>query len=326
MLAGLTIEPSALVTFNASSNAAISTTKNVVLQGTLRMRPIATVVHRLTFQGFNEANFVGGGMDPVASDVGLWVMGAGKLDLSGSTKTAWSRLSGAASAGSTSITLESDPVGWRIGDDISIAPTEAPTVGAPSYQAFEDRKVVRIVGRTITLSSSLKRNHPAVANPGPGGGTWRAEVMNLSRNVKISGQDVAHRSHVFIRASVPQTIKNTELRYMGPRKDTNGNGRTERIIGRYPLHFHMMSRAVTYDLGDGTQAPVRKEQVQPGPNSNGSVVDGVVVREAGSHAFVAHESDGVTFKNLVGYNVIETPFWWDDRAPILQRPTRRTRS
>ena len=144
--------------------------------------------------------------------------------------------------------------------------------------------------------------------------------MNLSRNVQITGQDVAHRSHVFIRATVPQTIKNAELRYMGPRKDTNGDGKTERILGRYPLHFHMMSRAVTYDLGDGSKPPVRNEVVQPGPNSNGSIVDGVVVREAGSHAFVAHESDGVAFRNLVGYNVIDTAFWWDDRAknPVAQ--------
>ena len=168
LLSGVTIEPSAVLTFNPSANAVIDSTDNVVLRGTLRMRPTAAVVHRLTFQGFNETDFVGGGMNPVASDVGLWVMGAGQLDLSGSTKAAWSRLSGAASAGAVTITLESDPVGWRVGDALSVAPTEAPTVGAPSYQGFEDRKIVQIVGRTITLDVAVEARTPGGYEPGPG--------------------------------------------------------------------------------------------------------------------------------------------------------------
>jgi hypothetical protein len=38
---------------------------------------------------------------------------------------------------------------------------------------------------------------------------------------------------------------------------------------------------------------------------------GVVVRNANSHSFIAHNSDGVTFRNDIAYNVKEDPFWWD---------------
>src|SRR5262245_8161078 len=115
--------------FGASRSVSLTSNRNVIVTGELVMSPrAAQLVHRLEFAGFDETKFVGGGMDPVDTDVGLWVMGAGKLTASGSPKTGWTRTAGAVAAGSTAgLSLAEAPTGWRRGDAVFIAPTEPPT-------------------------------------------------------------------------------------------------------------------------------------------------------------------------------------------------------
>jgi hypothetical protein len=48
-----------------------------------------------------------------------------------------------------------------------------------------------------------------------------------------------------------------------------------------------------------------------GNGSRGSRVEGTVVRDCGSHAFVPHMSDGVTFDDCVAYGTNEDAYWWD---------------
>jgi hypothetical protein len=48
-----------------------------------------------------------------------------------------------------------------------------------------------------------------------------------------------------------------------------------------------------------------------GNGSRGSQVEGTVIRDCGSHAFVPHMSDGVTFTDCVAYGTNEDAFWWD---------------
>jgi hypothetical protein len=107
---------------------------------------------------------------------------------------------------------------------------------------------------------------------------WGAEVLNLTRNLRIEGE-AEGRSHVFIRSTSPQTIRFVALRHMGPSE----------VLGRYPVHFH-----------------------HSGAGSRGSVVEGVVTRECGRHAFVPHMSDGITFSDCIAYDTIEDPYWWDE--------------
>jgi hypothetical protein len=80
-----------------------------------------------------------------------------------------------------------------------------------------------------------------------------AEVLNLTRNVRIEGTP-GGRSHVFIRNDVPtiHTIRDVALRYLGPRKGK------KKVLGRYALHFHMC-----------------------GASTKGSAVEATVVRDAG---------------------------------------------
>jgi G8 domain-containing protein len=115
----------------------------------------------------------------------------------------------------------------------------------------------------------------AYDHPAPGG--LHPEVLNLTRNVRIGGTPDGH-AHLMSMAEHKQIVDYAELRYVGvPGKQ-----------GRYGLHFH--------EAGDG---------------SRGSQVVGTVVRDAGNHAFVAHASHGVQFRQTISYNTQGDAYWWD---------------
>lgn len=247
----------------------VETNANVVVEGTLVMRPGAT----LRFTGINESAFVGGGMDPIPSDVGLWVMGNGVLDARGTAKTGWLRAAQDVPAGATTITLDSAPVGWQAGDEILIVPS-----ASGDFDGFEVRPLESVSGSTISLGAPLSRAHPMA----PGGLGLGAEVANLTRDVNIEGTP-SGRTHVFVHSTVPQTIQYVGIRYVGPR---NGAGF---VLGRYGLHFHHMMDA-----------------------SRGSLVQGTVIRDAATHAYVSHASYGITYRDTVAFDVFKEAYWWDD--------------
>ena len=225
------LDPDSSITLTASGN--------VEVLGELVMQPASgDIEHVLSFEGVDNSAFVGGGMDPVATDVGLWVMGDGQLRLQGEEKVGWG--------------YEYDPA-WA-GDEVVAAPN-APGV----YDEFEE----------------------VTATPAPNELGYPTELMNLTRNVRIEGTPEGY-THVFLRSTQPQTIRYTALRYVAP-----PIGEIDQT-GRYGLHFHM--------AGDGTR---------------GSIVEGVVIRDAGNHAFVPHASHGISFIDTIAYNVRNEAYWWD---------------
>jgi hypothetical protein len=286
-VAGVTVEPGGALIFQPTASRTLRSTGNVVVKGQLVMRPTsASVDHLLVFSGVDEVRMAGGGMDVLDTDIGLWVMGTGVLDLQGSAKLPWTRLTGTLDTGTTRLSLQDPPVGWRPGDELVVTPTLPPDAQG-AFTAFDTVRVRAVRGRTVTLERATKFDHPSV-DVGRDVGTGRtqtAEVLNLTRNVAVEGTP-GHRAHIFIRSSRPQSIKGTAIRYMGPRKP--GEGGTAFVLGRYGLHFHM--------CGNG---------------SRGSVVDGVVIHDSGSHAFVPHLSNGITFRGCISHNTFEEPFWWD---------------
>ncbi len=88
---GFTVPAGDTWTLNPNANTTITSGGNIIVRGTLVMKPAnGNINHIIRFTGINEANFVGGGMDPIASDVGLWVVGGGRITLQGESKPAWS--------------------------------------------------------------------------------------------------------------------------------------------------------------------------------------------------------------------------------------------
>lgn len=279
--AGVSVSSGSTLEFDSSRSATLQSSGNVVVEGKLAMKPSSvSIIHLLQFINVDESKYVGGGMDPIATDVGLWVMGSGLLDLMGATKTPFVRASGNIAAGATSIPLNAAPSGWQAGDNITIAPTQSPTAGDAYLTGFEDRSISSISGTSLTINAGTVRVHPQINNQ------WTAEIINLTRNVRIEGTATG-RIHIFIRSSVPQSIQNIQIRYAGPRKK-NGTV-TEFVLGRYGMHFHHCM--------DG---------------SIGTTVQGCVIRDCDSHSYVPHSSNGVTMKGNVAYNVTEIAFWWDE--------------
>src|SRR5215216_3297580 len=167
---------------------------------------------------------------------------------------------------------------------------EAPPVG---WQAGDDLVVVPSLPPTSdhfadafdqakvrSVSGATVTLDKALAYDHPAPGGFNPEVLNLTRNVRIGGTPDGH-AHLMSMAEHKQTIDYAELRYVGvPGKQ-----------GRYGVHFH--------EAGDG---------------SRGSQVVGTVVRDAGNHAFVAHASHGVQFRQTISYNTEGDAYWWDPGA------------
>jgi len=218
----------------------VETPKNVVVEGILRMRPGAT----LRFVNVSESSYVGGGMEVLESDVGLWVIDDGILDAEGTATTSWTREPASA-------------MGWLPSDSFVILPT------APG-----DERV-----REWRPGDAVPQAYPDVPP---------AEVVNLTRDVVIEGTP-GGRSHVmFLMNRRPQRISFVEFRHLGPRQGASN------VVGRWPLHFHHCMDDV-----------------------RGSVVDGCVAHDIGSHAFVAHASNGVTFRECSVVRGIGEALWWD---------------
>jgi hypothetical protein len=251
--------------------------------------------HSIIFPHIDELRFVGGGMHVLPSDVGLWVTNSGKLNIQGSSKLSWSRTTGGVPAGATSITLQHDPVGWRVGDEIAITPTLSPSHSdhVDSYDLVTVIGVDRVT-RRVTLNSPTTFDHPAVeVEPGR---VLTPEVLNLTRNVRIEGMP-SRRTHVWIRSKRTQRIRNAALRYVGPRREgVHSLASATAVSGRYGLHFHVMDDA-----------------------SRGSIVQGVVIRDGGSHAFVAHQSHGVTFRDCISHDTFGDAYWWDQSSDSTLR-------
>jgi len=102
-------------------------------------------------------------------------------------------------------------------------------------------------------------------------------VLNLTRDVKMTGQPGHNMHYRNVSTRVP-TLKWTEIAHAG----------VDGVLGRYPVHYHIMGDA-----------------------SRGTITEGVVVKHSGKHAFVAHKSNGVTFKNCIGYDIESETYWFD---------------
>ncbi len=236
-------------TFDPEQSTTVEVGGNVVVAGALVMRPASRdVTHTLRFVGVDETRFSGGGMEPIAEDVGLWVIGDGVLDVAGTGKPAWA-------------------YEWQTewaGDEVVAAPNE-PGV----YDQFP------VVGGPDEV-------------PDPNGLGMRTELLNLTRNVVIEGTPQG-KAHIFIRSSRPQHLSYLLVRYMGPDlSEADRRARDQDQTGRYALHFHHNEDA-----------------------SRGSVVEGVVVRDADNHAFVPHASHGITFRDTISFNTRNAAYWWD---------------
>lgn len=292
---GVLVLPGASLTFDPAVSRTLTSSGNVELRnGTLRMRPSsAAVEHVLRFVNVDEAAFVGGGMTVTASDVGLWAMEGSSLELDGCPKLAWARAAGSVPAGANRIELLAVPTGWGVGDELALTPSGG--ASASSWDHYDSARIVKVEGLWVTLDRPTTHSHPAT-DVGDGI-IVGCEVLNLTRNVRVEGTPEG-RSHIWASPTGPQQLSYVAIRWMGPRQKLESA--TVSVLGRYGLHLHM--------AGDG---------------SRGSVIEGVVVRDTGGHAFVPHASHGVTLRSCISHDTVDDAFWYDG-APDTRTPGANT--
>ncbi len=305
----LTLTATGRLIMDPDTSLTLTSAGNVVVEGELVMQPSsAAVTHRLHFDSVDESKFKGGGMSVIDSDVGLWVITHGLFRANGTPRNPWTRATESLVAGGTQVTVE-DASGWQVGDRIAIAPTGAPSPDngkfhqdSDSAQTYDERTISAISGNVITVDSGLDHDHPQISFVQWDGAsrTYGAEVLNLTKNVIVSGTEDGKPHVIFVHCHHAQNMSDVQLDLMGPRqvvgRSNNGRARTAGVVGRYPLHFH--------HCGDGVR---------------GSVVKNCLVTRSGNRAYVPHESHGVTLDGCVAHDIHGTAFWWDQ--PGRHNPT-----
>lgn len=313
-IAGVLVGASGTLTFPAaSSSKLILNNANFEVRGLLTMRPNTdSIIHHIEFINIVEANFVGGGNVVLSTDIGLWVMGAGRVDWQGATKTPWTNATASIAAGATSMTVD-DASGWKVGDEIIILPMDEPIPALMNYDfddgtltpidgymaRFERRTLTSVSSNTVGWSGGLTYAHNTVTSSIAAGEyaadsrTWKPFVANITRNVKISGETAKKRAHVLFKntATAQHNIQYVEEYYMGPRKVDTSLHATRPVLvqGRYALHFHHCDNYTA-----------------------NSIVYGCSIHDIGNRGYVLHNSDNITMSNNVTYNYMESAMWWDE--------------
>jgi hypothetical protein len=198
---GATVNPGCTLTWKTDANT------KLVLKGILRVSSGATL------NIGTEANPIGSGytaeyvMDCVANvDSGL--DSNGTVTIVGATKTNVMQLLAAdASAGGSTLTVSSTS-GWAAGDQLAIAGTRR------SASENELRTISTVdSGTQVTLSSTLTYPHSGTS-------PTQAEVINLTRNVKVHGNSTSLQGYLYVRETGSLTCKYAEFYYLGSNTGT----------------------------------------------------------------------------------------------------------
>lgn len=262
----------------------------VIVSGTGRFEmgtaasPIpATETARLVF---TDNGAIDRDWDPFGISRGLITHGT--VEIHGAETTAHVRTTGALVAGARTLTLQSVPIGWDVGDQIVIAGSSS------DQEQSEQRTILAIVGNNV-LIDALDYDH---ALPTTSGGV---HVANVTRNVVLTseGDAIARRGHTMfmhnrdVNVSYAQFDKLGRTDKLNPINDSvvdenwnlqAGTGTNNRA--RYAIHFHR----------NGTLA-----------NSAPSIVHGSVVTDNPGWGYVNHSSY-VHFTENVAYDITGAAF------------------
>jgi len=243
----------------------------------------ATVVAEIRFVISASATCTGG-PGFVEGDTGLWVMTGGRWEAHGApVRVTWSKLSETASVGTSLVRVVDNASDWQPGSWVVVTPTDMGTrspATALTYPQYEERQIVSATWKTtyteILLSSALAYKHEVVGNAA-------GEVALLSRSVVITSKYPTDKvnAHTMFMAGSTGGIGYAEFRDMGALG----------CLGRYPVHFHMMS--------DG---------------SRGMVVKGASIWRSNNNFMNIHVSSGITVEDTVGYHTTGVGYYIGEPA------------
>ena len=257
----------------------------------------------------------------------IQVQPGGKLNLFGTSPTIKRTKLNAHAAASTNTFTLADSTGWLAGDEIVIGTTDFYGVSVPEKLTLQSNASGTTVQTTTTIASARWGALQYVTDSGmsltagtltgaPAGiGTAsatpttvdeRAMVINLTRNIVIQGaNDTAWTTSKF----------GAHCMFMGRTSDIKLDGVQFRrvgqagAIGRYPIHWHMMS----YDMSAGMNVP------SPTGTFLGAVVGehyakNCSISESGQRMIVLHGTHGVTLDANVGFDITGHAIFLEDGA------------
>jgi hypothetical protein len=251
----------------------------------------------------------------------MWHKGiavTGTLELHGAPLArSWTRLSAAVAAGSSSVTLQ-DPVDWPTGGEVLI--TSTALKDSRDWHRNEVRTLSsrKDAGRKLFLSSPLSARHAASLD-------YAAEVAYLTRSIVVQGAEQDSRptnrrtscsdptsgkqlgsdtvpcpdafldgygAHVIAMGTAALLrVSSVELRRVG---QTN-------VLGRYPLHMHLMSDAGQNSYITGSSIHESYYRCVGLHGTNGALLDDNVAYDAIGHCF--YLEDGTEERNTLSSNL-----------------------
>jgi hypothetical protein len=211
---------------------------------------------------------------------------AGRMELHGAPlNRTWVKLGEPAKTGDTTVTLDEEVVGWRVGDQLVLTATTRQnkakkTFTAPSLRGHsqsENRIIKAIDGKRITVDRALEFDH--VCN-----GAYRGDVANLSRNVVVESADPdVARGHTMYHRDSAGSINYAEFRHLGK----------PGVLGRYSLHFHLA-----------------------GDTMRGSSVIGASIWDSGNRWLTIHSTNYLVVRDCVGYQSQGHGFFMEDGTEV----------
>eukprot|EP00004_Rigifila_ramosa_P012202 TRINITY_DN262_c0_g1_i1.p1 TRINITY_DN262_c0_g1~~TRINITY_DN262_c0_g1_i1.p1 ORF type:complete len:1255 (+),score=271.83 TRINITY_DN262_c0_g1_i1:3-3767(+) len=207
---------------------------------------------------------------------GLAFCSGSVVEMHGSTTgLTWTVLAATAQAGATQLTLRDVPTGWHTGDQIVITTTDFQGVYAPDQTEYHT--IVATSGNTLTIANPLRYMK------------WsdqyeKAEIGLLTRNIVVRGDDSSmddgFGGHFMMRAVATAHISSVEFTRMGQRG----------VLGRYPVHFHLMDDARGKDIS----------------------VTNCAIHHVFQRCLVLHDSSGVLVQNNVAANTTGHCYFLED--------------
>ncbi|CAN5427550.1 hypothetical protein BH23VER1_BH23VER1_25140 [soil metagenome] len=212
------------------------------------------------------------GMNP-DDDPAIICQSGGRMDLHGAPMNrSWVKLGADTEPGDSTVVLAEPVTGWRVGDSVVV--TGGPRSDGP---AAEERRITRIDGTTVALDEPL-------ANAHWGGGEFRSEIANLSRNVIVESADPdGVRGHTMYHWGSGGSISYARFASLGK----------EGVLGRYPIHYHLVEDSM-----------------------RGSSVVGAAIVDSHNRWITIHGTQYLVVRDCVGYRAVGHGYFLEDATEV----------
>jgi len=156
------------------------------------------------------------------------------------------------------LVVESELKNWERGDTVVIT-----SLGIENCN--EITKISKIVKQQVSLMNSLKCSHRVISDTEK---SLTSHIALLSRNIRISSEDLVDRGSVNFFHGSTGYIKYAQFDMLGPKE----------VLGRYPIHFHHLK-----------------------DSSRGIEVIGNSITNSDNRWITIHDSNGILVRENVGY-------------------------